>query len=56
MYRKVMIQSYLSEDVCKIFYVKVVFRNYNFPKKLNICRKGNKHAVSNPALEVPPES
>ena len=39
MYRKVMMQSYmmqsyLSEDVCKKFYVKVVFRNYNFPKKI----------------------
>ena len=30
MYRKVMMQSYLSEDVCQKFYVKVV---------LNVCIK-----------------
>ena len=39
MYRKVMMQSYLSENVCKKFYVKVVFRNYNFPKKLKYFQK-----------------
>ena len=34
MYRKVMMQIYLLEDVCKKLYVKVVFRNYNFVEKI----------------------
>ena len=34
MYRKVMMQIYLSEDVCKKLYVKIVFRNYTFSKKI----------------------
>ena len=33
MYRKIMIQIYLLEDVCKKLYVKVVFRHYNFSEK-----------------------
>ena len=51
MYRKVMMQSYmmqsyLSEDVCKKFYVKVVFRNYNFPKKIKIFAKKETNMLS----------
>ena len=46
MYRKIMIQIYLLEDVCKKLYVKVVFRHYNFVKKImwtkNLSKKGNK--------------
>ena len=34
MYRKVMMQIYLLEDVCKKLYAKVVFRNYNFVEKI----------------------
>ena len=34
MYRKIMIQIYLLEDVCKKLYVKVVFRHYNFSEKI----------------------
>jgi len=34
MYRKVMMQIYILEDVCKKLYVKVVFRNYNFVEKI----------------------
>jgi len=46
MYRKIMIQIYLLEDVCKKLYVKVVFRHYNFSEKImwtkNLSKKGNK--------------
>ena len=49
MYRKIMIQIYLLEDVCKKLYVKVVFRHYNFSEKImwtkNLSKKGNKIAV-----------
>jgi len=39
MYRKIMIQIYLLEDVCKKLYVKVVFRHYNFSEKNNVDKK-----------------
>ena len=49
MYRKIIIQIYLLEDVCKKLYVKVVFSHYNFSEKImwtkNLFKKGNKTAV-----------
>ena len=39
MYRKIMIQIYLLEDVCKKLYVKVVFRHYNFLEKIMWTKK-----------------
>ena len=49
MYRKIMIQIYLLEDVCKKLHVKVVLRHYNFSEKImftkNLSKKGNKTAV-----------
>ena len=39
MYRKIMIQIYLLEDVCKKLYVKVVFRHYNFSEKIMWTKK-----------------
>jgi len=49
MYRKIMIQIYLLEDVCKKLYVKVVLRHYNFLEKImwtkNLSKKRNNAAV-----------
>ena len=34
MYRKIMIQIYLLEDVCKKLYVKIILRHYNVLEKI----------------------
>ena len=34
MYRKIMIQIYLLEDVCKNLYVKIILRHYNVLEKI----------------------
>ena len=39
MYRKIMIQIYLLEDVCKKLYLKVVLRHYNFLEKIMWTKK-----------------
>ena len=46
MYHKVVMRIYLSEDVCKNFYVKIVFRNYNFPKKIKIFAEKETNMLS----------
>jgi len=49
MYRKIMIQIYLLEDVCKKLYVKIILRHYNVLEKImwtkNLSKKGNNAAV-----------